>query len=70
MRKRDRDIRQKAGIYTEENDRANWRRHYEYYMKSATDNGKQLFFRSVELYERIIGKFIDLPEGGEILKRS
>ncbi len=70
MRKRDRDIRQKAGIYTEENDRNNWRRHYEYYMKSATDGGKQLFFRSPELYERIIGKFIELPDGGEILKRS
>jgi hypothetical protein len=70
MRKRDRDIRQKAGIYTEENDRSNWRRHYEYYMKSATDCGKQLFFRSPELYERIVGKFIDLPDGQEVLKRS
>jgi hypothetical protein len=70
MRKRDRDIRQKAGIYTEENDRANWRRHYEYYIKSATDSAKQLFFRSPELYERIVGKFLDLPEGQEVLKRS
>lgn len=70
MRKRDRDIRQKAGIYTEENDRNNWRRHYEYYIKSATDAGKQLFFRSPELYERIIGKFIDLPDGQEMLKKA
>ncbi len=70
VRKKNREARQKLGVYNEENDRANWRRHYEMYMKSADDSGKQLFFKSPELYQRIIGTFIDLPEGGEILKRS
>ena len=70
MRKKDRIVRQKAGVYSEENDRTNWRRHYELYIKSASDNGKQLFFKSPDLYQRIVGKFIDLPEGGEILKRT
>ncbi|MFW6146444.1 MAG: cyclic nucleotide-binding domain-containing protein [Planctomycetota bacterium] len=70
VRKKNRDARQKLGVYNEENDRANWRRHYDMYMNSADDNGKQLFFKSADLYQRIIGKFIELPEGGEILKRA
>lgn len=69
LRKRDRELRQKAGIYTEENERTNFRRHYMLYMKSAPDAGKLLFFKCPELYELIINKFIDLPQGCEILKR-
>lgn len=70
LRKKDRQVRQKAGIFTEENDRTNWRRHYAIYMKSAEEAGKQLFYKAPDLYERIIGKFIELPEGLEVLKRG
>ena len=69
MRKKDKDTRQKAGVYMEENERTNWRRHYALYMKSAPDNGRQLFYKAPDLYEEIINKFIDLPEGGVALKR-
>ncbi|MDR0866988.1 MAG: cyclic nucleotide-binding domain-containing protein [Planctomycetota bacterium] len=69
LRKREREARQKAGIYMEENERTNLRRHYAIYMKSAFDAGKQLFFKCPELYELVINKFIDLPAGQTILKR-
>jgi hypothetical protein len=69
LRKREREARQKAGIYMEENERTNFRRHYAIYMKSADEAGKQLFFRCPELYELIIGKFIELPAGQTVLKR-
>lgn len=67
MRKKDREVRQKAAIYTEETERTNWRRHYELYMRSAEESGKLLFYKCPELYERIIDKFIELPEGCERL---
>ncbi len=69
LRKKDREVRQKAGIYTEENERTNWRRHYQIYMKSAMDAGKQLFFKCPELYDLIINKYVELPAGLEPLKR-
>lgn len=69
LRKRDRELRQKAGIYMEENERTNWRRHYTLYMKSALDCGKLLFFKCPELYELIINRYIDLPGGCELLRR-
>lgn len=69
LRKRDRELRQKAAIYTEENERTNWRRHYALYMKSALDSGKLLFYKCPELYELIINKYIDLPGGCELLRR-
>ncbi len=69
LRKRDRELRQKAAIYTEENERTNWRRHYALYMKSALDSGKLLFYKCPELYELIVNKYIDLPGGCELLRR-
>ena len=68
MRKKDKDTRQKASVYLEENERTNWRRHYALYMKSAADNGRQLFYKCPDLYEIIINKFIDLPAGCVVLK--
>lgn len=68
-RKKSKEFRQKAAIYTEENERKNWRRHYSLYMKSAYDDGKLLFFKCFELYDMIINKFIDLPDGCEKLKK-
>ena len=69
-RKKSKEFRQKAAIYMDENERTNWRRHYALYMRSALDNGRQLFFKCPELYESIVNKYIDLPEGGEKLKRG
>ncbi len=69
-RKKSKEYRQKAAVYLEENDRLNWRRHYVVYMKSALENGKQLFFKCPELYDAIINKFVDLPAGGEKLRRD
>lgn len=68
-RKRGKEFRQKAAIYSEENDRRNFRRHYALYMKSAYDSGKLLFYKCFELYEMIINKYIELPEGCEKLKK-
>ncbi len=70
LRKKDKEVRQKAGIFMEENERTNWRRHYAMYMNSAFDGGKQLFFKCPDLYELVINKFIELPEGVEVLSRG
>ncbi len=70
LRKKDKEVRQKAGIFTDENERTNWRRHYAMYINSAEDAGKQLFFKCPDLYDLIINKFIELPEGIEMLKRG
>ncbi len=69
FRKRSREVRQKAGIYTQENDRKNWRRHYALYIGSAREGGKNLFFKCVEIYDACI-KYIGLPEGVKKLRRS
>jgi hypothetical protein len=67
-RRKGRHIREKAGIYTEENDRQNFRRHYELYIQSAHDGGKKLFFKCLEAYEEFI-IYIPLPHGVERLKK-
>ena len=61
-RKRSKEIREKAAIYNEENDRKNWRRHYQLHISSAMDGGKKLFFKCAEVYEAVC-KYMGLPEG-------
>jgi hypothetical protein len=68
FRKRSKEIRQKAGIYTQENDRKNWRRHYALFIGSAREAGKNLFFKSLEIYNACI-KYIGLPDGVKKLQR-
>jgi hypothetical protein len=68
FRKRAKEIRQKAGIYTQENDRKNWRRHYALYVGSAKEGGKNLFFKCVEIYNACV-KYIGLPDGVKKLQR-
>ena len=68
-RKRPKDAREKAGIYNDENDRVNWRRHFSLYLASAMEAGKRLFFKCPELYESVV-KYLPLPEGVEKLSRS
>ncbi|MCC8189024.1 MAG: hypothetical protein LIP77_00085 [Planctomycetes bacterium] len=68
-RKRSKEGREKGLVYNEQNDRTNWRRVYEAYSVSAYDSGKKLFNRNYDFYERIIGKYFDLPEGVELLRK-
>ena len=68
-RKRSKEGREKGLVYTDQNDRTNWRRVYEAYMSTAFDSGKKLFNRNYDFYERIIGKYFDLPEGVELLRK-
>ncbi len=68
-RKRGKETREKAAIYNEDNDRRNWRRHYTLYLSSALDGGKLLFFKCNEVYEQVVLKYLDLPEGVERLRR-
>ncbi len=68
-RKRSREGREKGLIYTDQNDRTNWRRVYEAYMQTAYEGGKKLYNRNYDLYERIIGKYFDMPENVELLRK-
>ena len=66
-RKRSKEIREKAAIYNEENDRKNWRRHYALHISSALDGGKKLFFKCPEVYEAVC-KHMGLPAGVDKLE--
>ena len=68
-RKAAKDTREKAGLYSEENDRVNWRRHFELYVSGAAEAGKRLFFKCPELYEAVV-KYLPLPDGVEKLARQ
>lgn len=68
-RKKSKEIREKASMFNEENDRNNWRRHYILYMTSAMDGGKKLFFKCNEVYEGVL-KYMNLPEGVEKLQSN
>lgn len=67
-RKRSPDVRRKAGIYSEETDRKNWRRHYALYLSSAMEGGRKLFFKCRDIYDAIV-KYMDLPAGVKKLKQ-
>ncbi len=67
-RKRAKETREKAGIYTEESDRLNFRRHYSLYVSSANDGGKKLFFKCLEAYEVML-KYLGLPPGVDRLRK-
>ncbi|MFW5798693.1 MAG: hypothetical protein ACOCXX_03460, partial [Planctomycetota bacterium] len=66
-RKRGKDIREKAAIYNDENDKMNWRRHYTLYMNSAEEGGKRLFHKCKDVYDVLV-RYVDLPEGVERLR--
>ncbi len=68
-RKRSKEGREKGLIFTEQNDRTNWRRVYEAYSQTAYDAGKKLFQRNYDFYERIIGKYFDLPDNVQLLRK-
>ncbi len=67
-RKKKKENREKALIFNEQNDRANWRRHYELFFMSANDSGRKLYYKNYEVYEMVM-KYIGLPEGMERLRR-
>ncbi len=68
-RKRSKEGREKGLVFTEQNDRTNWRRVYEAYLQTAYDGGKKLFQRNYDFYERIVGKYFDLPENVQLLRK-
>ncbi len=68
-RKKHESVREKAGIYQKENDRKNFRRHYQMYMTSALDGGKRLFYACPEIYAAFI-KYLQLPAGVKKLERQ
>ncbi len=55
--------REKALFYTDVKESLNWRRIYELIISESNIGCRQLFIRNQELYDGIIDKFIDLPEG-------
>ncbi len=61
--------REKGLVYNDMSEVANWRRVYELYLSDANTGARQLFIRNRDLYEGLIGKFIDLPEGVKILRQ-
>ncbi len=67
-RKKKKENREKALIFNDQNDRTNWRRHYELFLQSANDAGKKLFYKNYEVYEMIL-KYIGLPDGQERLRK-
>lgn len=65
-----RNRREKQMLFTESGEKENWRRVYEVYLPDALNGGRLLFQRNPDLYEAVIGKYIDPPEGVRILRRS
>lgn len=64
-----REKRERGYIYCNQADRMNWRRVYEVYLAGADDGCKKLFMRNRDLYSALIGKYIDLPQGVEIMHK-
>lgn len=67
-RNRSKEAREKAAIYMEEKERANFRRHYALFVSSIEDGGKRLFFKCPEVYEAVV-KYLGLPPGVEKLSK-
>ncbi len=61
--------REKGLIYNDLSEVANWRRVYELYLSDANSGARQLFIRNRDLYDSLVGKYIDLPEGVKILRQ-
>lgn len=67
-RNRPKAAREKGLIFSELTDAANWERVYELYLTDARKGGKKLFTANQELYDALIGAYIDLPHGAQLLK--
>jgi len=68
-RKKGKEFREKAGIYTEMKDDKNFRVHYKLYIDSMDEAGKKLFFKCYEMYEGFV-KYIPLPPGTQKLSKG
>lgn len=64
------EVNEKHLLFLDKNEKENWRKVYEVYLPDALNGGRLLFQRNPELYEGIIGKYIDTPEGVKILRRG
>lgn len=60
--------REKGMVHSEMSDKANWRRVYEIYLADAMNGARQLFLRNPELYAGVVGTYIELPDGVEIVE--
>ncbi len=61
--------REKGLIFSDLSEIANWRRVYEVLSPDAALGCRNLFLRNQELYEAIIGKYIDLPAGVKLIRQ-
>lgn len=61
---------EKRLIFLNMSGKENWRRIYELYLPNALNAGRALFQYNTELYEELIGKYIDPLEGVKILRRA
>ncbi len=61
--------REKALFYTEAKEALNWRKVYELISSESDIGCRQLYIRNQELYNGLIDKFIDLPEGVKKIQR-
>lgn len=61
--------RERGYIHSEQSEAANWRRVYAVYFDTAEDGCDRLMSRNPDLYEALIGKHIDLPDGVAMLRR-
>jgi len=64
-RKKSKEFREKALIHNDQNDRLNFRRVYALWLESVQEQGKRLFYRNYDLYENVMIKYFDLPDGVE-----
>lgn len=64
-----RERRERGLIRSDLNDRDNWRLVYEAYINEVYNGGQKLFQKNPELYEAIIGTYIELPSGVELLRK-
>lgn len=64
------EVREKRLLFMDMGEKENWRKVYEVYLPDALNGGRLLFQRNAELYEGIIGKYIEPPEGVKILRRG
>jgi hypothetical protein len=69
FRKKAKDVREKACVYTDLNERLNFRRIYEVWINSALEGAKKLFYKNYQLSDEVMCKYFDLPEGVERLRK-
>ena len=68
-RKKARETRERALVYMDQNERLNFRRIYGLWLQSVFDQGKKVFFRNYQIYDEVMCKYFEMPEGVERLRK-